>query len=240
MRTNIVILLVTFLSTFTLQAASLHVLAWDQGIAKRELAIANRANGAKSAPIVGMHHFARSEPIKISNNTEGLHILVLDRESEEGEPLTIALKIPAGVTQPLLLLLPDKKSPTGIKPFILDDSTAKFRWGTTRLINVTGEALVFRYEKKNILVPNGWDPVTVAPGGETRNIGVSIYLRKNLKQPPLYSSIWKHRSDLRQLVFIVPSKDKERGFVDFKFITENQAVVAAQQKKQEEKPEEQP
>lgn len=236
MRTNTVILIITFLSAFTLQAASLHVLAWDQRIAKRELAIAYSANGAKSAPIVGMHHFARSEPIKISENTEGLHILVLDRESEDGKPLTVALKIPAGVSQPLLLLLPDKKSPTGIKPLVLDDGAAKFRWGTTRLINVTGEELVFRYEKKNILVPNGWDPVTVAPGGGTRNIGVSIYLRKNLKQPPLYSSIWKHRSDLRQLVFIIPSKDEGRGFVEFKFITENRAVVAAQKEKPKEQP----
>ncbi|MGJ8644322.1 MAG: hypothetical protein ACSHX9_13010 [Luteolibacter sp.] len=237
MRFNSVVLLVTFLTAFTLQAASLHVLAWDQEIAGRELAI---GSGAKSAPIVGMHHFARSQPIKISENAEGLNLLVMDRETEEGKPLAIALKIPAGVTTPLLLILPDKESPAGIKPLILDDSAAKFRWGTTRLVNVTGEVLVFRYEKKNLLVPAGWDPVTVSPGGQTRNIGVSIYLRKDLKQPPLYSSIWKHDEELRQLVFIVPSKDVERGFVDFKFITENRAVVAAQNENQQKEQQEQP
>lgn len=220
-------LLLTLLSAIAIQAAPLHALAWDQSISKRDLAVASGPDGKKSEPILNMHHLQRSSPIKYSANAKKLHLQVNDRTSEEGDPLTIPLNIPETITRPLILLLPDKDSPTGIKPLIIDDSIANFKWGTIRFINVTGEILVFRYDTKNKLIAPGWDPVDVAPGGKTRNFAAALYLRKDLKRPPLYSSIWKHRADLRQLVFIVPSKDKSRSIVDFKFIVENKAIVEA-------------
>ncbi|MGJ8658053.1 MAG: hypothetical protein ACSHX6_16520 [Akkermansiaceae bacterium] len=227
MHSTIVSLVITLLTAVTLQAAQLHVLAWNQSISKRDLAIATGTKESKSEPVLGMHHLARSQPIKISLKAENLHIQVNDRSSAEGTPLTIPLNIPENITRPLILIIPDKESPAGIKPIIIDDSAANFKWGTFRFINVTSEALVFRYDKKNILVATGWKPVDVLPGGKGRNIAASFYLRKNLKSPPLYSSIWKHQDNLRQLVLIVPSKDKSRSLLDFKFITENRAVVEA-------------
>jgi len=210
-----------------LEAVSMHVLAWDQKIAGRDLAI---AYGQKSEPILNMHHFARSSPIKIPAKSQNLHVVVSDRVTDEGHPLTLTFEIPAGITRPLLMLLPDK-SPAGIKALVLDDSISNFRWGSLRFINVTREDLIFRHEKKNTLIPTGWKPTSVSPGGESRNMGVSLYMRKDLKLPPLYSSIWKHREDLRQLVFIVPSTDKERGHIDFKFIVENKSAVEAMETK---------
>lgn len=228
MRSTTLALLLSSLTTVTLQAAQLHVLAWNEAIADRKLAIAHGGGDKKSTPILRMHPFARSAPIKIPAAAENLRILVSDRSSEDGKPLHLPLEIPSSIKRPLILLLPDNQSTVGIKPLVLDDSLTNFRWGSLRMINVTGKPLVFRYDQNNVAIPAGWKPVVVTPGGKKRNMAVSIFLRENLKLPPLYSSIWKHREDLRQLVFIVPSKNKERGYVDFKFITENRAVVQAQ------------
>ena len=99
-----------------------------------------------------------------------------------------------------------------------------------RFVNVTGKDLIFRCEKKNSLIASGWKPTSVAPKGNNRNIDVSMYIRENRTATPLYSSIWQHHKDLRKLIIIVPSKDKSRGFLDFRFIVENRLAVQAEKK----------
>jgi len=221
-------LVCSILSVISAHAGPLHVLSWDQNISSRDLAIAFSAEGTDSKPILNMHHLKRSAPIKLPKRSNGIHILVNDKKTEEGNPLTVPFTIPEGVSNPLLLILPNKSDPSGLRPLVIDDSTSSFKWGSMRFINVTGEELVFRYDKKNILIAAGWKPVDLSVGGNKRNMATSFYLRKNLKRPPLYSSIWKHRNDLRKLIIIVPSKDTTRGILDFKFIVENRAVVEAQ------------
>lgn len=220
-------MLLTLLTSLPLQALQLRVLAWDQKVAQRKLSI---AFDNKSKAISGMHHFARSKPVTLPSSPENLRIKARDRQSKEGESLSLALKIPAGILNPLLLILPDENAPTGIKALVIEDSIKDFEWGTFRFINTTDEALVFQYEKESQVIPSDLKPVTVAPGGETRNMGVSIRLENKPKPPHLYSAIWKHRQDLRQLVIIVPSKDNAPGTAEFKFIVENKAVVEAQNK----------
>lgn len=210
-----------------LHATQMHVLAWDQNIAKRKLSI---ASGDRSTRIVDMHHFARSKAIKVSTNSESLRVITEDRLSEEGKPLFLPLKISANIKKPLLLLLPDKSDPTGIKILVIEDSVENFKWGTMRFVNVTGKDLIFRCEKKNSLIASGWKPTSVAPKGNNRNIDVSMYIRENRTTAPLYSSIWQHHKDLRKLIIIVPSKDKSRGFLDFRFIVENRLAVQAEKK----------
>ena len=224
------LLLAAFLTCLTilpLQAVQMHVLAWDQNIAKRKLAI---AYGNKSVRIRDMHHFTRSKAVKISEQSANLRIIAEDRLSEEGTPLFLPIEIPANIKKPLLLVLPDKTDPIGVKTLCIEDSVENFKWGSIRFVNVTGEDLIFRHEKQNRLIPSGWKPTSVTPKGKNRNMGVSIYLRKNLKIPPLYSSIWRHRQDLRKLVIIVPSKDKSRGLIDFRFIVENRIAIQAERK----------
>ena len=232
MSSTTVSILLTILSALSLHAAQLHVLAWDQAIAKRDLAITSGGKEAKSEPILSMHHLARSAPVKISTKSQSIQLQVNDRLSEDGKPLLVPIEIPEGVTRPLIIIISNKESPTGLKAMVINDDDSDFKWGTIRFVNVTGSTLVFRTEKKNTLLKSSWKPITVSPGGNTRNMGVAFYLRSNPKLPPLYSSIWKHRDDLRQLVFIVPSKDKSRSVVDFKFLTENRAVVEAPKKTQ--------
>ncbi|MDP4848367.1 MAG: hypothetical protein NWR51_14020 [Akkermansiaceae bacterium] len=175
-----------------------------------------------------MHPSQRTDKIDVPAEAESLRIVALDRKDEEGEFLSVPLKFTNGMKNPLVLLLPDKKAPTGLRLVALEDDVANFRWGTIHLINATGQELYFIHEKKPTKLGANWSPVVVAPGGASRNIGVAVFL-PDKRDRPIYSAVWQHREELRQLVFMVPSDDQSRGPVDFKFITENRLAIEAKQ-----------
>ena len=84
-----------------------------------------------------------------------------------------------------------------------------------------------------MLVPVGWKPVDVAPGGDTRKMEIRFFLKDNTKKP-LYSAVWEYGTNLRKLVFVVPSTDQALGPLAFKFITEDRRILrAAQARKRE-------
>ena len=197
----------------------LKILAWDQDIAARKLAI---GYGKESVEIGYMHPHARTEAIKVPAKAQGLRLEVRDRAGQDGKVPFLPLKISAGIKKPLLLILPHKESKTGLRVMILEDDARTFRWGTIRLLNITAKPLVFRWEKKAVPLPKQFRPVDVAPGGDTRNMEVMLYLKDNLKRP-LYSAVWEHRDDLRQLVFVIPNPDPSLGPVGFKFISEHKS-----------------
>jgi len=220
-------LLFILLSCLQLQAIPIRVLAWDKNVAGRKLII---AHGQNSQLVLGMHQFARSRAINVPKKSETLRLEDDSLPLVEGKKPSIPLVIPGDIIRPLLLVVPDKASPIGLKSIIVEDDPSKFLWGTTRFINATSQDLVFQYNKKNVLIPSGWKPTSVNPKGVNGNMAISLYSRKaGPKDGPIYSSIWKHLDVERQLVFIIPSKDKTRGKVDFKFITENRNAVQAQQ-----------
>lgn len=141
-------------------------------------------------------------------------------------PAAEPIKIPANVKHPLALLMPNPKSPTGISVVVLEDDPAGFQWGTIRLVNATGKSLLFKCEKKVSTLPAGWTPVDISPGGQRRNMEVALGLKEQPKNV-LFSAIWEHRDDQRQLVFVVPNKDAGESPLDFKFILENKIDAAA-------------
>ncbi|MFC5051412.1 hypothetical protein ACFPK9_12430 [Rubritalea spongiae] len=202
-----------------IQAVEMRVLAWDQNIAGRDLSI---AYGSKAEQITGMHHFARSAPIKVKADSESLRLQVNDRLSEKGKPLAVPIALGSSIKQPLLLLIPDKDDPSGIRTLVVEDNVEGFAWGSLRFINLTNEELVFRCDKKQKLIPAGWKPSSVQLGGAARNVGVALLLKKDLKGSKLYSAVWKHQMNERKLIFIIPSKDRSRGPVELKFIVEKQ------------------
>lgn len=213
------LLLLLLLACAPASALPLRVLAWDQEIAGRDLAVGTTE---KSLKIGYMHPHSRTEPLHVPR--ENLRLEVRDRANAEGEVPLIPLKIPAGIRRPLLLLLPSKNAKTGLQTRILEDHDGTFRWGTIRLLNLTSRPLVFRWEKKGLLLPEKFQAVEVSPGGSRRNMEVMLYLKDNLKQP-LYSAVWEHRDDLRQLVFVVPNPDPSSGPVAVKFVSEHQNDV---------------
>lgn len=220
-------LLLTFLSPgWSLQATPLRVLAWDDAIAARKLALAD-AKGPVT--IEGMHPSKRTRIYHVTTGEKPVQIQALDKTDKDGRPAVSEVIIPQAVMHPLLLLLPDDTAATGLRLVVLDDATTDFPWGTTRFINATGIKLAFVFEKKAVVLPASWTPVLVTPGGANRNIEAQLFV---FDQPatPIYSAIWEQQQDLRTWVFLVPGKDPRLGPVALKMIPENRKVFEANAK----------
>jgi hypothetical protein len=206
----------------SLHALPLRVLAWDQDVAERQLAI---SSGKDATELKDLHPLSRSAKINVSIDPPP-SLQALDKKDAKGVPAAEPIKIPANVKHPLALLMPNPKSPTGISIVVLEDDPAGFQWGTIRLVNATGKGLLFKCEDKVNALPAGWTPVDVSPGGKRRNMEVALGLKDQPKSV-LFSSIWEYRDDQRQLIFVVPNKDVGESPVDFKFILENKVDAAA-------------
>lgn len=219
------IVLALGLSSAFVSAVPVRFLAWDGGVSSREIAV---AWGKESVEIAYMHPSKRTDKIDVPAGAESLRIVALDKKATDGELPSLPLKLGSGMKNPLVLLLPDKKAPTGLRLIALEDDVSNFRWGTIHLINATGQELYFIHEKKPTKLGVSWSPVVVAPGGASRNIGVAVFL-PDKRDRPIYTAVWQHREELRQLVFLVPNEDQSRGPVDFKFITENRLAIEAKE-----------
>ena len=223
MKSPSILLLFAIASCLAANALPLRVLAWDEKVAERDVWI---VHGKKSFQVTNMHPAARTAPNDLPADAEAVFLETRDRKGTDGTSPKAPLKIPANATRPLLLLLPDKTSDTGLRAVIIEDDTSSFPWGTIRMINTTGKPLVFRHEKRLTRLKPDWNPVKIAPGGETRNMEIALHLPDKPTQP-LYSAIWEHRNELRQLVFVASQPDQSLGPVGFKFITENLKVAEA-------------
>ncbi len=203
-------------------AADFRVLAWDQEIAGRNLAL---SNGGDQVVIQNMHPTQRTPSIRISSSPESpLVLLALDRMDEEGNPKVEKVAVPQGMKRPLMLLLPDPDAMTGLKPLLIEDDSADFPWASIRLINTTGKKLAFTYEKKARILPTTWKPLTFSPGGSTRNFEAKVFTEKELNRP-IYSAIWEHREDFRILGFIVASDNPRLGPIAIKMIYDDRRAI---------------
>jgi hypothetical protein len=208
-----------------LHAVPVRVLAWDDAIAGMRLSLGD-AKG--STVIESMHPSKRTRIYQLTAGEKPLVVQALDKKDPEGKPYTSEIKIPEAIKQPLLVILPDEKAPTGVRLFVLDDDTSSFAWGSTRFINATGRQIVFVYEKKMVALPASWTPVQADPGGETRNMEVKFFFRDEPARP-FYSGIWEQNNELRMLVFLVPGEDPRLGPVAMKMIPEDRRLVKAAQ-----------
>ncbi len=215
-------LFIPLLSLFA-HAIPLRVLAWDDEIAAMRLALGDSKG---STVIEAMHPSKRTRVYQLAAGEKPLVIQSLDRKDPEGKPFTSEIKIPEGLKQPLLVILPDAKSPSGVRPFVLEDDSANFAWGSSRFINATGRELVFVHEKKIVALPASWNPVQASPGGDTRNMEVKLFYRDQPARA-IYSAVWEHNTELRMLVFLVPGDDPRLGPVAMKMIPEDRRLIAA-------------
>ncbi len=206
------------------------VLAWDDSVAALDLALTHPKGTEK---LDDLHPFQRSREFEVSTGGETPPVvLAMAKRDKDGKPASVPLIFPPKMKRALLLLLPDLKHPTGVRPLVISDDVSTFPWGSIRLVNTTGRELVFTWEKKFIELPKNWKPVDVRPGGSTRNMEVKVYLPENPKSA-IYSAVWEHREELRSLVFLSSSADQTQGPVDFKFIVEDRRVVALEQEAHE-------
>lgn len=208
-----------FVSTLV-SGASLRVLAWDEEIAARKLAL---VSGGTALEIPGMHPSKRTKPLSFKPDAPVL-IRALDKPpGADGKPIDRACPIPESVKFPLIVILPDSAHPTGVRLLVVDDNPSGFRWGSYRFLNASPKELVVQMEQKAIRVPVGWKPVDMDLGGETRGVGARIALSEAIEKP-LYSAVWEYDTDVRILCFLVPGTDPRLSPVDFKAIPENRRV----------------
>lgn len=198
-------------------AAPPRVLAWDDDIANRKLALASSTD---VIAITGMHPSKRTTSLRIKGVAPFV-IRALDKGvAADGKPIQIELAIPATMKHPLILLMPDTTHATGIRPLVIEDSPEGFHWGMYRFLNATPKELVVQMEQKAVRVPAGWKPVDLDLGGETRGIGARIALADAIEKP-LYSAVWEYDKNIRTLCILVPGTDARTSPVGLKAIPED-------------------
>lgn len=207
-----------------LLAAPVRFLAWNDEIAARKIGFQS-AKG--NIPIQNLHPNKRTDPMDGGSGEVPVQLVALDRAPTDGKPVAVEIKMPAGLKSPLVLILPDPKNPTGLRPFVIEEASANFGWGKIRFVNATGKALLVKQDKSITALPETWTPVDVDPGGSARNIAVQLAAKDDLKTV-IYSAVWEHDPDVRKLVFILPGKEGSIGGVEFKIIPENKRIVAAE------------
>jgi len=220
LRAPLAVLIATLLGS-PLLAGPLRFLPWDETVAARKLAV---ASGKEVVDLKDLHHLKRSNAVSVPAGETPPLLVAKDKTSADGKPVTVEIKIPADCQTPLVIIVPDPKHPTGLRPFVIEDNTARFPWGAVRHLNATGKELVTKLGDKTAVLPPKWDPVDVDLGGKTRNFGIQTALKDNQKAI-LYSSVWEYDPDVRRLVIILPGTDARTGALDYKIIPENRKAM---------------
>lgn len=200
-----------------LLAMPVRVLAWDEQVAAMRIAL---VDGSEFMEVTAMHPSKRTRAYEVTPGPDGIFLEMVGKKTADGKPVREKLAIPPNVTRPLVLVLPDGKSASGVRLHVIEDDVKGFPWGSTRLVNSTGKKLVFAAEKKAVEVPATWTPVLVDPGGAERNIEVKLFFREK-PEKSFYSAVWQYKRDIRTLVFLVPGSDPRLGPVAMKMIPED-------------------
>jgi len=207
----------------TVAAVPLRFLAWDDSVAARKIAF---KDGEEVSELQNLHPHKRSKPVEWSGGESPPALVALDRSSDDGKPVTSAIKLSAGMNNPLVIVLPDSSAPSGLRCFVLEDSPGAFRWGSLRFLNATGREILVRQDKVIKALPKTWKPIDLVPGGTKRNIGIQMASREDLGTI-LYSAVWEHDPEVRKLVIVVPGTNASDGALDLKIIPEDKRSAAA-------------
>ena len=204
-----------------LLAADFRFLAWDDAVGIRKLGL---QSGTEVQEIKDLHPLKRTPTVKGKGQVQQL--VALDKLDATGKPHAVALTVPADFQSPLVLVMPDPKHPTGVRPFVIDDNTARFKWGSIRVLNATGKVALMKVENTGSQLPAAWTPVDIDPGGAKRNMAVQVALKDDPKTI-VYSAVWEHDPDVRELVILIPDPESRMGTLDCKIIPENRKALEA-------------
>ena len=205
-----------------LHATPVRFLPWDDTIAARKISF---SDGKDLTGLQDLHPHKRSKTVNWKMGEVPPVLVALDRTGADGKPVTAPVKLTADLKSPLVLILPDAAHPSGLRCFVIEESTAGFGWGTLRFINATGKELLVRQDKEIKALPETWKAVDINPGGAMRNIGIQMAARTDLKAV-LYSAVWEYEPDVRKLIIVIPGTDAQSGALNLKIIPEDRRSVA--------------
>jgi len=217
------VIFATLTALTSLQAMPLRFLPWDNEIAARKLGF---LGGVDVIEIRDLHPYKRSKTLNWTPGEVPPVLVALDRTSADGKPVTVPVKLSPEMKSPLVLILPDPKHPSGVRCFVIEDSSGAFGWGTFRFINATGRELLVRNDKETKSLPDTWKAVDINPGGAARNMAIQMAARDNLTAI-VYSAVWEYEPEVRKLIIVVPGTDPHSGVVDLKIIPEDRRAVVA-------------
>ncbi len=209
--------------TLAAKATPVRFLAWDDTIAARKLGVI--AGGANVEPIAGLHPLQRTREIFFTPGERGLVLRALDKTAPDGKPVDFKIPKAASLNHPLVVLLPDLKSPAGVTGIVIEDGKDTFPWGTFRMINTTGKPLGMVFAKERKVLPPDWSPVDLK-GGELP-VQVALFTA-DLPQRPSYTAVWTPDPNLRRLVLLAAGTDARLGPLAVKVIPEDRAEEMAE------------
>ena len=189
--------------------------------------IASRMMGIRDdkelLPLKGLEAMKRSDPLSCVIGEQGLQLVALDREGNDGKPASVTIGIPSTLKSPLVVILPDTEYPSGLRTIAIEDSDDAFQWGTLLFINTSGGPLMIQIDKEKKNLPGDNTPVVIHPGGTTRNMGVQIF-KEEAADEVLYSAVWEHDPDFRKMIVIVPPKNAKASAFDLVIIPQDRRV----------------
>lgn len=198
-----------------INAAPVSFIPLDEEIAALNLAVKD-SKGTK--PLKDLSPQKRTATYNCVIGKTPLQLVALDKENS-----TVDISIPEEIKTPLVLILSDADAPSGLRTITVDDGSEGFSWGSLLFFNSTDKPLSLRFEKEVKAIPEGFTPVQLVPGGETRNVGVQLF-SEDAPDTILYSAVWEHDPNLRKLIFIVPAAEDESRTFELKIIPQNRRV----------------
>lgn len=183
------------------QAVSVRFLPINQEMAGRKIAL---QDGKRLTELEDLNPKKRSKVYSCSAGKTPPALVALDRERPNGKPASVDITLAADMKSPLVVILADPESPSGMRVFVMEDGEAGFPWGSLRFVNTADKPFMIRCEKETKAVPELFGTLDIAPGGEARNMGVQLF-SEAAPEVIRYSAVWEHDPNLRKLIFIVPA-----------------------------------
>ena len=183
------------------QAVSIRFLPMNEEVAGRKIGL---QDGKRLTELKDLNAKKRSKGYSCSTGKTPPALVALDRERPNGKPASVDITLAADMKSPLVVILADPDSPSGMRVLVMEDGDAGFPWGSLRFVNTSDKPLMIRCEKETKAVPESLGTIDIAPGGEPRNIGVQLF-SEAAPDVIQYSAVWEHDPNLRKLIFIVPA-----------------------------------
>lgn len=183
------------------QAASIRFLPMNEEVAGRKIGM---RDGKRLTELKDLNPKKRSKVYSYTAGKTPPTLVALDRERPNGNPASVEITVAADMKSPLVLILADSGSPSGMRVIVIEDGEAGFPWGSLRFVNTADKPFMIRCEKDTKAIPESFAIADIAPGGEARNIGVQVFSEAE-PDAILYSAVWEHDPNLRKLIFIVPA-----------------------------------